>query len=131
MVNTINYNSTTRDTLITFPDGDHNQYKKIIMHYSMRCKDGLVSPPVAGQTNVGCGEWDYSCNTNLVDSTQIDSLKRIDPDHVISGFNESLYEYTTEPTYIIVQQTLKDVDYTSDVCDGMYLVTNRRCTISK
>ena len=113
MVNTINYNSTTRDTLITFPDGDHNQYKKIIMHYSMRCKDGLVSPPVAGQTNVGCGEWDYSCNTNLVDSTQIDSLKRIDPDHVISGFNESLYEYTTEPTYIIVQQTLKDVDYTT------------------
>jgi len=113
MVNTLNYNSTTRDTVIAFPEGDHNQYKKIIMHYSMRCKDGLVSPPVSGQTNVGCGEWDYSCNTNLVDSTQVDSLKRVDPDHVISGFSESLYEYTTQPTYTILQQSLKDVDYTT------------------
>lgn len=113
-VHALNYNSTTRDTLVEFPQGDHNEYKKIIMHYSMRCKDGLVSPPISGQTNIGCGEWDYSCNTNLVDSTQIDSLKRVDPDHIISGFSESLYEYTTIPTYTVVQQTLKDVDYTTN-----------------
>lgn len=124
-VNVLNYNSTTRDTLVEFPTGDHNQYKKIIMHYSMRCKDGLVSPGIQGQTNIGCGEWDYSCNTNIVDSTQVDSLKRVGPDHVISGFEGTLYEYTTQPTYITVRQTLKDVDYNTnslisiiDVGDG-------------
>ena len=110
-VNALNYNSTTRDTLIEFPIGDHNQYKKIIMHYSMRCKDGLVSPGIAGQTNIGCGEWDYSCNTNIVDSTQVDSLKRVGPDHVISGFEGTLYEFTTQPIYTTVRQTIRDVEY--------------------
>ena len=110
-VNALNYNSTTRDTLIEFPNGDHNQYKKIIMHYSMRCKDGLVSPGIAGQTNIGCGEWDYSCNTNIVDSTQVDSLKRVGPDHVISGFEGTLYEFTTQPIYTTVRQTIRDVEY--------------------
>ena len=110
-VNALNYNSTTRDTLIEFPTGDHNQYKKIIMHYSMRCKDGLVSPGIAGQTNIGCGEWDYSCNTNIVDSTQVDSLKRVGPDHVISGFEGTLYEFTTQPIYTTVRQTIRDVEY--------------------
>lgn len=113
-VNVLNYNSTTRDTLIEFPTGDHNQYKKIIMHYSMRCKDGLVSPGIAGQTNIGCGEWDYSCNTNIVDSTQVDSLKVVSPDHVISGFDGSLYEYTTQTTYTTVRQILRDVNYTTN-----------------
>ena len=110
-VNALNYNSTTRDTLIEFPIGDHNQYKKIIMHYSMRCKDGLVSPGISGQTNIGCGEWDYSCNTNIVDSTQVDSLKRVGPDHVISGFEGTLYEFTTQPIYTTVRQTIRDVEY--------------------
>ncbi len=114
LVNAFNYNSTTRDTIVEFPDGDHNQYKKIIMHYSMRCKDGLVSPGIQGQTNIGCGEWDYSCNTNIVDSTQVDSLKSVGPNYVISGFSGSTYEYTTEPTYITVRQTLRDVEYTNN-----------------
>ncbi len=111
IVNALNYNSTTRDTLVEFPTGDHNAYKKIIMHYSMRCKDGLVSPGIAGQTNIGCGEWDYSCNTNIVDSTQVDSLKSVGPDHVISGFDGTLFSYTTQPTYTTIRETVKDVEY--------------------
>ena len=42
VVQAFDYNSATRDSLITFPTGDHNQYEKILMHYNMRCKDGLV-----------------------------------------------------------------------------------------
>lgn len=113
MVHTINYNSETRDTVIQFPEGDHNQYKKILMHYSMRCKDGLVSPNIPGQTNIGCGEWDYSCNTNIVDSTQVDSLKQVSPDHVISGWSGDIYEYTTQETYVTHRRTNYNVDYVS------------------
>jgi len=47
-VQSFNYNSDTRDTVIQFPDVDHNNWEKIIMLYSMRCKDGLISPPVQG-----------------------------------------------------------------------------------
>ncbi len=109
-VQTFNYNSETRDTVIQFPDVDHNNWEKIIMQYSMRCKDGLVSPPVQGQTNIGCGEWDYSCNTYIEDSTQVDSLYRVSPDFVISNFDESEFNYSESPTYTYYQSTFKDVN---------------------
>ena len=70
-VQTFNFNSPSRDTVITFPDRDHNEYEKIIMHYGMRCKDALIS--TGADRNKGCGEWDYSCNTYIVDSTRVDS----------------------------------------------------------
>jgi hypothetical protein len=56
-VQAFNYNSTTRDSVISFPDVDHNDYEKILMYYSMRCKDGLVS--TTNDRNKGCGEWEY------------------------------------------------------------------------
>ncbi|MBP6569393.1 MAG: T9SS type A sorting domain-containing protein [Saprospiraceae bacterium] len=92
-----NYDSHTRDSLITFPGGDHNQYEKILMYYSMRCKDGLVS--TGTERNKGCGEWDYSCNTNIIDSTGIDSLKALHPNFIISGVNDDYFYYTTKPTF--------------------------------
>lgn len=93
-----NYNSTTRDSVIIFPIDDHNQYEKILMFYSMRCKDGLVS--TGSDRNRGCGEWDYSCNTSIIDSSRIDSLITAHPSHVIPGFGGNSFEYTTQPVYI-------------------------------
>ena len=73
---TINYSQTQspngRDTMIDFPDDANQQYEKILMLYNMRCKDGLVSN--SSNTNRGCGEWDYSCNTYIYDSTRVDSV---------------------------------------------------------
>ncbi|MBL0102065.1 MAG: hypothetical protein IPP49_20185 [Saprospiraceae bacterium] len=51
------------------------------MFYSMRCKDGLISS--SGDRNKGCGEWDYSCNTNIIDSSGVDSLKALHPNYLI------------------------------------------------
>lgn len=96
-VQAFNYNSKTRDTMIAFPQGDHNQYEKILMYYAMRCKNGLIS--TGTDRNRGCGEWDYSCNTNVVDSTGIDSLKAIHPNYIINGISEDYFFYTTKPTY--------------------------------
>lgn len=103
-VNTLHYGSKTRDTLVRFPNGDHNQYEKILMYYSMRCKGGLVSNGT--DRNKGCGEWDYSCNTSIVDSSRVDSLKAIHPDYIISGYDNPFLLYTSTPTYTWTQYHL-------------------------
>ena len=108
-VQTFDYSSTTRDTMIAFPEGDHNRFEKIIMHYGMRCKDALVS--TLSERNKGCGEWDFSCNTYVVDSTQVDSLKAISPDYVVSDYDmdDGPFQYTGSTTYTFHQTTLLPV----------------------
>jgi len=106
-VQTFNFNSTTRDTLVSFPTGDHNDYKKIIMHYTMRCKDALVS--TGTDRNRGCGEWDYSCNTYIVDSTRVDSVKANSPEYAMPGFEGTQFSYTDQPSYNFYSFEHKDV----------------------
>jgi hypothetical protein len=106
-----NYNSTTRDTLVQFPSGDHNQYEKILMYYSMRCKKGLVSTTT--NRNLGCGEWDYSCNTNVIDSSSTDSLKATHPNYIINGYSENFFPYLTKPTYTLHQIPAKNLSVQS------------------
>ena len=109
IVRTLNFNSETRDTMISFPEGDHNQYEKILMHYGMRCKNKLVSD--LSDTNKGCGEWDFSNNTYIVDSTKVDSLKAVDLDVVISSYDvdSGPFQYSSDPTYVFTQTTLRQV----------------------
>ena len=108
VVETFNYNQTygvnqwsggIRDTVIEFPDLSNVSYEKILMLYNMRCKDGNVSPPISGQTDIGCGEWDISCNTYIHDSTSIDSVSASTSSHSISNFSGTTYNYSTQPTY--------------------------------
>ncbi|MBL7767310.1 MAG: T9SS type A sorting domain-containing protein [Chitinophagaceae bacterium] len=102
-IQTFKYSSTTRDTVIQFPNNPAVQYEKVLMLYNIRCKDGLVSPPVSGQTNIGCGEWDYSCNTYLTDSTRIDSMLLTTPSHQIINFSGTTFPYLTQAYYNLYQ----------------------------
>ena len=119
VVSTFNYTQTqsSRDTFVQFPNLPGVTYEKIYMLYNMRCKNGLVSPPVQGQTNLGCGEWDYTCNTYIVDSTKVDSTKAKHPSHIITGFSGSTYNYRTQPTYTYYQYTQQNVVYNSTVSE--------------
>lgn len=104
-VNTFNFNSSTkRDTMIDFPD---METEKIIMAYTMRCKDGLVS--TSTDRNKGCGEWDYSCNTFVTDSSRIDSSQAKAPSHIISNFSGNLFNFVYDPTYTYIRRVLKNV----------------------
>ncbi len=103
VVNTFNYGSTTRDSVIQFPNNSAIQYEKVLMLYNMRCKNGLVSSGSAGQTNVGCGEWDYSCNTYITDSSRIDSALSSRSSHTISNFTGTSFPYITGPYYNLYQ----------------------------
>jgi len=114
VVETFNYSQTyginqwspgIRDTLIDFSVLPNVSFEKILMSYNIRCKDGNVSSGAAGQTDVGCGEWDISCNTYLHDSTRIDSVRFTHPDYTVSGFTGTTFDYTSQPTYDYFQYT--------------------------
>lgn len=96
VVKTFKYGSATRDTAIQFPTNSLT-YEKIIMKYNMRCKNGLVS--TSSNRNLGCGEWDYSCNTYIADSTRIENAQQTHPSYIISNFSGNTYYYTTFPLY--------------------------------
>jgi hypothetical protein len=110
IIQTLTYDSTGRDYVFQFPPNDGTSYEKVIMQYSMRCKDGLVSMQNAPNDH-GCGEWDYSCNTFITDSSKTDSIKATHASHIISNFSGTTYEYTTQPTYSYYQYTQNEVVY--------------------
>ena len=114
VIETFNYNQTyginqwspgIRDTMIDFSVLPNVSFEKVLMSYNMRCKDGNVSSGSPGQTDVGCGEWDISCNTYLHDSTRIDSVRFTHPDYTVSGFSGTTFDYTSQPTYDFFQYT--------------------------
>lgn len=129
---TFNYSQTafSRDTFVQFPDIPGITYEKIYMLYNMRCKNGLVSPGVAGQTNIGCGEWDYTCNTYIVDSTKVDSTKATHPSHLISGFAGTTYNYTTNPTYTYYQYSLSNTQTQSILSETQSTVGSPNTTLT-
>lgn len=101
-----------------FPSDTTKTWEKIIMRYSMRCKDGLISS--GSNTNLGCGEWDYNCYTYLTDSTQTDSLKVTHPSHVIPNFSGSIYYYTNSPVYNYTLYTQQVVQVDSVISDSLF-----------
>jgi hypothetical protein len=117
IVKTFNYSQTyginqwspgIRDTMIDFPNDSNLSFEKIILKYNMRCKDGLVSPPISGQTDIGCGEWDINCHTYLYDSTRVDSIFSTHPSHYISNFSDIVFPYNSNPHYNYYQYNQQD-----------------------
>jgi len=90
-----------RDTIAHFPNDPNLTFEKIIMSYNMRCKDALVN--TSGGNGVACGEWDYSCNTYIHDSSRVDSTLSNYPSHSISNFSGSAYDYSASPVYNYTQ----------------------------
>ncbi|MFM1793284.1 MAG: hypothetical protein RLZZ252_1638, partial [Bacteroidota bacterium] len=105
-VKTIHYGTNNRDTIANYPDGNL-EYEKIVLRYAMRCKNGLVSD--GSNRNKGCGEWDYSCNTFIVDSSKIEIIPQTAPKFVVSNFTGPQFSYTTKPVYDYYDYTVKNV----------------------
>jgi hypothetical protein len=116
VVQTLTYDSTGRDYMFEFPEDDGTSYERILMLYNMRCKGAQIS--VSGNPNLGCGEWDYSCNTYVVDSSYTDSLRSTHPSHIISGFSGMEYAYTNTPTNTYFQYDQKEVNYTNTISES-------------
>lgn len=110
-IKAMDYSSIARDTLVEFPDNDDLTFEKILLKYSMRCKDGLVSTPA--NRNLGCGEWDYSCNTYLVDSSKIETVPSFVASHAITNYTESIFPYKSTPVYNYLRGIQSDVGVVS------------------
>ncbi len=126
VVKTFNYSQTyginqwspgIRDTMITFPTNQNISYEKILMKYNIRCKDGNVSPPQSGQTDLGCGEWDASCNTYITDSTRIDSTLNFISSHSISNFSGNTFSYSESAAYDYFRHIQKQVTVDSIISE--------------
>lgn len=96
-VSTFTFGNTSRSGVFLFPNNPNKTYDKIKLLYRMRCKNGLVSTTTF--RNQGCGEWDYSCNTYITDSSLIDSVKATHPSHIISGFSGTSFNYAAGVTH--------------------------------
>lgn len=120
-VQTFDYSSSTRDTNIVFPDNGLT-YEKIIMSYNMRCKGAQVS--TGSNTNLGCGEWDYSCNTYIVDSSKIEEVSTFHPEYTISQFDGDEFSYTTQQTYTYWQYALEQTELDVVISEAEFIVGN-------
>lgn len=119
-IQTFDYSSTTRDTMINFPNNSLT-YEKIIMSYNMRCKDDVVN--TSGSINhIGCGAWDYSCHTNIHDSSRIDSIRAFTADHSISNFSGNIYPYSITPVYNYYQYQQQNTNINSIISEDTVTV---------
>ncbi|MFD1552199.1 hypothetical protein DNU06_00115 [Putridiphycobacter roseus] len=104
VVQSFDYTMTTgangglaRAMMVPFPDNPGISYSKVLMLYNMRCRNGAVN--TTGGNYVACGEWDYSCNSYIHDSTRVDSIPSTTASHKITGYNGTSYNYSTTPIY--------------------------------
>lgn len=97
VVKAFKYGSPGRDTMLNFPSNPNLTFEKIIMKYNMRCKNNLVS--TQSLPNQGCGEWDYSCNTFVADSSKVELDPVTAPSHIITNFSGTLFPYSNAPVY--------------------------------
>ncbi len=109
VVQTFTYDSTSRSAMFTFPDVESTSYAKVLMEYSMRCHGGVAG----GNGNIGCYEWDYTCNTVITDPSRVDSSRATHPSHIISNYSGDEFSYVTEPVYTSYQYTQKEVTVTN------------------
>jgi len=131
IVSTFNYSQTygvnrwspgIRDSVMTFPSDTSIHFEKILMYYNIRCKDGLVSPPISGQTDKGCGEWDYSCNTYIHDSSRVDSFLASHKSHIISNFSGTSFDYYASPLNAFYRYFQQNVVIDSIITDSQATV---------
>lgn len=122
-VQAFKYESNTRDTMINFPIVNSSEIERVWMRYAMRCKDGLVSPAISGQTNIGCGEWDYSCNTYITDSSRIDSIKTSIEKYLVYPQPSSDNWYSQDVTHNIYQRNHTILSALSTISESNYILS--------
>lgn len=106
-VQTLTWDATTRSGNFVFPEKSEGPYEKIIMKYNMRCHNAAV-----GNGDVGCREWDYSCNTFITVPELQDSTFRTHPSHLITNFDDNFYDYSINPVFKYYQHNQYNTTYT-------------------
>jgi len=121
VVSSFNYGSKTRDTVIAFPAGNQS-YQKILMYYNMRCKNANIS--TGANRNLGCGEWDYSCNTYVTDSSKADSFLSKIKEYEFFGYTGTALNYNSNPQHNYYRSWQRNVNLQSINAEDSFKVGN-------
>ncbi|NOT37496.1 MAG: T9SS type A sorting domain-containing protein [Saprospiraceae bacterium] len=123
---TLTWDSAGRSYWYNFPDIPADQIERINMIYNMRCHNAAV-----GNGNVGCYEWDYSCNTFITDTFRTDSIQAIHKKYIIPGITENEYNYSNKKTSNCVSVKQKDAQYSNINNEKIFTIgaTNSAFTI--
>ncbi|MCC6816472.1 MAG: T9SS type A sorting domain-containing protein [Saprospiraceae bacterium] len=105
---TLTWDSNGRSYWYNFPEIPADQIERINMIYNMRCHNAAV-----GNGNVGCYEWDYSCNTFITDTNRVDSILALHKKYIIPGTSNNEYYYSLSPTSNCISVKQKEISYTS------------------
>lgn len=109
------YTSTNRDTVVSFPSTPGLNFERVIMRYAMRCKGALVS--TGSNRNLGCGEWDYSCNTYVHNPLMADSLQSSISKYQITPSNSPDSVYSSSQTFKYIPTIQQSVQVNSIVTE--------------
>lgn len=126
-VKTFHYGTNNRDTIAHFPTGN-TSFEKIILRYNLRCKNGLVSD--ASNRNKGCGEWDYSCNTFVVDSTKVELLTKTAPKFIVSNFTGNSFKFKRKQISDYYDFVQKNVTVSSTANESLFSIGNGNLSIN-
>ncbi|MEN8928083.1 MAG: LamG-like jellyroll fold domain-containing protein [Flavobacteriales bacterium] len=121
-VQSFDYNSQTRDTTVNFPTDTSIKYEKVLMLYNMRCKGARIS--TGTDRNLGCGEWDYSCNTYIHDESRYDSTKNTIPNYSISDFSDTTFRYSISTLFDFYKKIEKKTTVISITSEDIDTVGN-------
>lgn len=124
-VQTFTWDNNSRRGVFQFPEDPNQSYRKILMYYNMRCHGARV-----GVSGVGCGEWDYSCNTFITDSARVDSNQATIGNYVISGFNGLQFYFSTLPVNTYYRYVQKNAKYNSVVSEQKRKIGNGNKSLS-
>ena len=122
LVESYTFDNDARDIMVQFPDDPNLTYEKIILRYTMRCKDGNIS--TSADRNQGCGEWDFSNNTYLVDSTDLEILVDQAPSHFITNWAEPLFPFVSTPAYNYYREETQEVIVNNINSETMHIAGN-------
>ena len=128
------YSSLNRDTVVDFSSLTGLTFEKVLMQYNMRCHGAGVN--TSGGNNNGpngsnaCGEWDYSCNTYLHDSSRVDSVLNTHATHLITGFSGTSFNYSNQPTYNSYMYLQQEVTLNNIISENQSTIGNSGTTIS-
>jgi len=123
VVQTLTYDSVGRVGVFHFPEvTPGTTYEKVLMQYRIRCHHALVSNGT--NTEQGCGQWDYNCETYITDSSRTDSIKQLQTSAIISSYPANTnFPYVTTPTYNYVKRDEKIATYTTTQQNGFQSIT--------
>ncbi|MGB2116067.1 MAG: LamG-like jellyroll fold domain-containing protein [Flavobacteriaceae bacterium] len=121
-VQAFTFDNNSREMVLDFPDDPNLKFQKIELRYKMRCKDGLIS--TVTDRNKGCGEWDYTNNTYIIDEEYLSEEVDSADEYILTNYNQNSISYVSEPVYDLKKENLSVTEVLSSANEVDFNIGN-------